>query len=1369
MKTRFRRPLPPAVFCAISALLPALHADTVTLAPESGTTTNAFALYTGDTSVEIAGPGTVRLNPGNIHTGGTTVTGGTLELSGDFEPNLPSPVGMGPFTVSGGTLRGSGTFGENITGSSSVTVEAPDGWTWTGANTFANAIDLTDGTLEIAGGTTVFSANCNVCRTTAGAVGLRITGGDVSFQKPFYLGGPSGKGGANSTILFEMIGGTASLRDNNLQVASQKKADTTVSISGGTFDAAKKNVVVGYVSGPANAIVNVSGTGALRRVGTLYAHKNFGAGNLAINVRDGGTFGFGCNSDVNGSGLYSNSGTATMSLLVDGGTLSNDRADKSAMTAVDWIKSTVHSFKVGPGGAVFTTGNGNAAGLARILAVMAADPAEAGVTAQGVVFDKGAWGLYAANTYEGPTVIKNGATLFLDATGSIPSGSTVTVAKGGELRTGGAEKTVSSLTLEDDAILGFGSSANKLIVSDSITLPARAKIALYTSDSPTTAVKNTEGTYSILQVPAAYASELEAVQWSCATPASGKVYSFSVATSGSTATLSMTIADAASAEDAVATSGGTMVVSGNLNVDSAIDVRGTLTVSGNVYGTADNGVDHSLTIHDGGVLEVRNGFIRPIQQADYFFDLYLEEGGSIIVRSIEDGGDNSAFRDTSQTGPAYFHFNGGTIYPVGLNNESDGNRFYLNYQPATIGEHGLIIDLAKWERPEGFTWSTWDGKITSDWVRASVQGHVNHDPDCAGDDGGITVRGIKGDRSMVLFGGRFAGSTLTGGIRAEDGATVGATANSLAGQTLSLAPGSRFRPYNNTSTMSIGNLTLGETGATEPVALDGSNSKTLYNIVVTDTLDVRSPVAFSVCSDWYKDSAPMPGVYTALVYQASCSVNPALFSLPAGTLGYDLSAEEVTLSSGDYSGWKALVCTIAVTADDLVVTGSASYPTPKTVSTDAAYGKIIVGGSYGGEADPVVQTTLTISGNVTASTGLYLGYNPAPGPDAATGWHQGFLTLDGGSITAPVFYSVYRPGKADNNDSNCRFGCNMTINDGLLDIAGDVRFAYDRSKYGDNLYSRLEVNGGKVAVGGRFYLQYCNTSGAHTAPGSIVLNGGEVDVKGLVDMGRNAQYQSSKSYDERFGIWLNGGLLKAENIMMSATAKNPKLVFNGGTYMPYGAAAANRTMENLNKAYVSAGGAVVSTENIPAGETYTIAQPLLTDPALSGATDGGLTKKGAGTLVLTGANTFTGPVRVEKGGLVAGSADALSDSLAVSTGAGLYASETDLSFEDVAASGTIKADSVTVSKTLSLASEGSLLSVDGDLTLESGAAIDFGLGEGDDVSAEWIPVAAASGDLTAPASLRANNAGEKNRCLTMVVDGVLYVCPTSSGFVIIMR
>ena len=808
----------------------------------------------------------------------------------------------------------------------------------------------------------------------------------------------------------------------------------------------------------------------------------------------------------------------------------------------------------------------------------------------------------------------------------------------------------------------------------------------------------------------------------------------------------MAIADS----DAATTSGDISVGPGEyVSLDGSLNVQSrTVTVDGgylkigaSLTETSGNG---AVYVENGGLLDVYN-YVRFSNDANSRYDLYVRNGG--IVRAL-------LFSPPSGVTVAdltnVLHLDGGTLQFVAprKSDYSDNNRQNPYKISVLVGEGGATFDL-----------SHWGDRDRTGWFRFTAENlEFNHDPNCVGADGGITVCGSNGD-SIIYYFKSLGNSTMNGGVTVADGGII-STVSGLTEQTVRIQPGGMFRGYNASNGALINNLVLGEANATKPVEIVVCKDSTIPTLVVTNTLSVLSPVAINVAQQWYFDSMLVSGVYTALVYQASCSVDSTLFQLPAGSAG-TLSASEVTLSGGTYDGWKALVVTID---NDIVVTGATEYPTPLTVSSDRTCGNIVVGGAWNGVADPVCESSLAISGNVTASDALYLGYDPALGANAETGWHKGFLTLNGGSITAPAVYSIYRPGYGSGN-SDCRFGCEATINGGLLDVAGDVCFGYNRSKYGDNLYSRLTVNGGRVAVGGRFYLLYCNTSGAYSAPGSIVLNYGEVDVTGLIDLSRNAQRNNTVSYDELTGIWLNGGVLKAENIMMTANATSPKVYFNGGTYMPYGADAANRTMQNLNKCYVSTNGAVISTANVPAGETYTIAQALLTDPSLSGAVDGGLRKTGAGTLALTGANTFTGPTIVQDGTLVVTNAAALSSSVEVAGGAVLVLDGGSVSVSTIKASGAVAGD-LTVTGAIVAAGD-SILSVDGDLVLANGVAVDFAaIGASPDA---WTPVAAASGGITLPGRFRARNAGSCRRCEAIVLDGVLYVRPTEVGARMVVR
>ena len=140
-----------AAFIAVSAV--AASGATVTLAPPSGTTTNVLALYAGETSVEISGPGTVSLNPANTYTGGTTLSGGTLAYSGTYHDGV-SPLGSGALNITGGTISGSGTIANDITATAAASFAPKGTLVLSGNNTITGALQVQTNTLEIAGGTT---------------------------------------------------------------------------------------------------------------------------------------------------------------------------------------------------------------------------------------------------------------------------------------------------------------------------------------------------------------------------------------------------------------------------------------------------------------------------------------------------------------------------------------------------------------------------------------------------------------------------------------------------------------------------------------------------------------------------------------------------------------------------------------------------------------------------------------------------------------------------------------------------------------------------------------------------------------------------------------------------------------------------------------------------------------------------------------------------------------------------------------------------------------------------------------------------------------------------------------------------------------
>ena len=727
----------------------ATSAATITLAPPSGTTTNVLALYTGATSVEIAGPGTVSLNPANSYTGGTTLSGGTLAYSGTPHDGA-SPLGSGALSITGGTISGSGTIANDISTAVNTTFSPDEKITLSGNNVFSALTDVTRNSLEIAGGETSFDGGLYMSYSAAGTAHFRQSGGSV-----------------------QMAGG-------NVHLGYYKGATTSFTMTGGSFDVNGNNLLLYGNAGKAatTSTVDISGDAQIRNIASLYVHNKYASypdTSLSATIHDGGTLGFQMAKHSSGSCI------PNVYLNVDGGTLANDNASAGRSTERDWISNLgVASFKVGPNGATFTTKNGANAGTAKIGVPIAAEAAGAGETAKGLTFDNGYWEFAAAgNAYEGPTAIKNGAVLFLDANGTIPSGSTVTVGSDSELCAGGGNKTVTDLVLERDAILGFGTSSSvpyMLTVTGSLTLPAYAKIALYNANTPVTTAVTANGTYAVLQVPAEYAAALAAVNWSSAKFSSGKTYTFSVATAGDTATLSMTIADKPASGTDFTVAAGEKYALGDTSVGSeTITVNGYLFIDGYLAGSDAGG---KLIVGNGGVLDV-TGTVKP-QSTGATFDFYLNAGSSLFVRTLQ----SSETFDTNHP----LHFDGCTVYPVASTTPSTTVTYPARFSSILVSGGGVTYDLSHWlddgrDREEG-------------WYRFNLTARFDHDASGPAADGGITVRGTPGEPVLINFGSGFVGSTMNGGVTVEEGGgIVAGSASALANQSVTLLPGSLFRQY----------------------------------------------------------------------------------------------------------------------------------------------------------------------------------------------------------------------------------------------------------------------------------------------------------------------------------------------------------------------------------------------------------------------------------------------------------------------------------------------------------------------------------------------------------------------------------------------
>ena len=223
---------------------------------------------------------------------------------------------------------------------------------------------------------------------------------------------------------------------------------------------------------------------------------------------------------------------------------------------------------------------------------------------------------------------------------------------------------------------------------------------------------------------------------------------------------------------------------------------------------------------------------------------------------------------------------------------------------------------------------------------------------------------------------------------------------------------------------------------------------------------------------------------------------------------------------------------------------------------------------------------------------LYLGFNSGS---------SGRYSLSAGTLSARFDYIGTIAGTSGTFTQSG--GTNTTSMD--LDVGGGASGSYT-------------LSAGAIAVGR-------NENIGQGGSGTFTQSGGTNTVTRLLALaglgGSNATYS------------LNGGTVTTVQVS-GIGGGTSTFNFNGGTlqaqtatYFPYS------FFQDLTVANVRAGGAKIDSN----GSNLTVAQPLLHDTtAKAPAADGGLTKLGAGNLLLTGANTYNGPTVVNAGTLQAG-------------------------------------------------------------------------------------------------------------------------------------
>jgi autotransporter-associated beta strand protein len=276
------------------------------------------------------------------------------------------------------------------------------------------------------------------------------------------------------------------------------------------------------------------------------------------------------------------------------------------------------------------------------------------------------------------------------------------------------------------------------------------------------------------------------------------------------------------------------------------------------------------------------------------------------------------------------------------------------------------------------------------------------------------------------------------------------------------------------------------------------------------------------------------------------------------------------------------------------------------------------------------------AGGVTLSSG-YMGLTPYASI-GLSGTDTGTLTLKGTATVAAANDLNIGDVGSSTGTLNVQDNASLTIGSffiGSANAAGSTASG-TVNQTGGTVTQQI-TGAGTFCIGGRVQTNSLNGVGVYNLSGGTLIAASGIRVgsagPGTFNQSGGTVYANGDLNIARFtpsvGTYnLDGGTLVAPRVT-SSTSANATFNFNGGVLVPTG----DNTgfISALSQINVRNGGAVIDSSNY----NVTITQPLA-HSSLGGdnAIDGGLTKRGNGTLTLTGTgSSYTGPTVVTGGTL----------------------------------------------------------------------------------------------------------------------------------------
>jgi fibronectin-binding autotransporter adhesin len=429
-----------------------------------------------------------------------------------------------------------------------------------------------------------------------------------------------------------------------------------------------------------------------------------------------------------------------------------------------------------------------------------------------------------------------------------------------------------------------------------------------------------------------------------------------------------------------------------------------------------------------------------------------------------------------------------------------------------------------------------------------------------------------GSKTVTLQGSTAGTGEISGAI--ADNGTTGSTVTTTA----STASGSSNLVLGSVDGLATGQNISG-TGIAPGTTISGIT-------VGTKTVALSSPT-----------TANIPG--------GTSITNTALVNLTSltktGTGTWTLSgANTYTGSTTVQNGTLTLSGNRTATATTIFVNGGGIGSTPILNIQNGSFSSGTIAVNSGGSVSVVNHS----AGAITASgNGIAFG-------QSAVG-STGTYNLSGGSLTAAMVmgFTTATSNGAHINTFNLSGSGSLTCNNlriGRYDTAG----AFNT----DNTFAQT---GGTAAVNS-LGLAGNTTDAASTNPiiAELNLTGGTFSANTFASLSAGGANTSTITIGGTAQVTLPAFPT------VRGTDSTATLTFDGGTLIP--AAASASYMSGLTNAFITANGAKI---DVPTAKDITIAQALENAPSAVGS----LTKSGVGTLILTGANTYTGDTTVVDG------------------------------------------------------------------------------------------------------------------------------------------